>query len=217
MKSKFLLPAIFIAVLALSRVPGLMPENFSVVYAFMFCAGVFFPRGLVWWLPLAALLVTDIGINFYYQFTGAADDVWSAANLANLAFNYAAYAVLLLLGRGFKSQTSLIKLVGGGLLGAILFYVITNTASWFFNPFNNLEYTKTIAGWITALTKGTNGYPPTWEFFRNTLLSGGLFTALFAAAGKMTSESPADKTAGARESADETEAEPAEEPAEAKS
>lgn len=217
MKSKFLLPAIFIAVLALSRVPGLMPGNFSVVYAFLFCAGVFFPRGLVWWLPLVALLVTDIGINFYYQFTGAADDVWSAANLANLAFNYAAYAVLLLLGRGFKSQTSVIKLVGGGLLGAILFYVITNTASWFFNPFNNLEYTKTIAGWITALTKGTNGYPPTWEFFRNTLLSGGLFTALFAAAGKMTSESPADKTAGARESADETEAEPAAEPAEAKS
>lgn len=217
MKSKFLLPAIFVAVLALSRVPGLMPGNFSVVYAFMFCAGVFFPRGLVWWLPLVALLVTDIGINFYYQFTGIDPNVWSAANLANLAFNYTAYAVLLLLGRGFKSQKSLLKLVGGGLLGAILFYLITNTASWFFNPFNNLEYTKTIAGWITALTKGTNGYPPTWEFFRNTLLSGGIFTALFAAAGKMTSESPADKTAGARESADETEAEPASEPAEAKS
>jgi hypothetical protein len=216
-KSKFLLPAIFIAVLALSRVPGLMPGNFSVVYAFMFCAGVFFPRGLVWWLPLVALLVTDIGINFYYQFTGAADDVWSAANLANLAFNYAAYAVLLLLGRGFRSQTSVIKLMGGGLLGAILFYVITNTASWFFNPFHNLEYTKTIAGWIIALTKGTGGYPTTLEFFRNTLLSGGLFTALFAAAGKMTSESPADKTAGAREPADESEAAPAAEPVEAKS
>jgi len=45
------------------------------------------------------------------------------------------------------------------------------------------------------------GYPPTWEFFRNSLLSGGLFTALFVASEKLASaESPADKTAGTRES-----------------
>jgi hypothetical protein len=77
------------------------------------------------------------------------------------------------------------KLVSGGLLGAILFYLITNTASWLFNPFNNPEYTKTFAGWWIALTMGTKGYPPTWEFFRSTLLSGGLFTALFAGAMKL--------------------------------
>ncbi|HEV2692934.1 MAG TPA: DUF6580 family putative transport protein [Verrucomicrobiae bacterium] len=197
MKSKILLPAIFILVLAISRVPGLLPWNFSVVYAFMFCAGVFFPRQLVWWLPLTTILVTDIGLNFYYQYKGYT--VWDGPDLANLAFNYAAYAVLILLGRGFKPNTSLIKLVGGGLLGAILFYVITNTASWFFNPFHNAEYTRTIAGWITALTKGINGWPSTWEFFRHTLLSAGLFTALFATAHKLTAESPAEKTAGARE------------------
>jgi len=196
-KSKILLPAIFIGVFAISRIPGLLPSNFSVVYAFAFCAGVFFPKKVVWWLPMATILATDLGLNFYYQSKGYT--VWDAPDLANLAFNYAAYAVLLLLGRGFKSETSLIKLVGGGLLGAILFYVITNTASWFFNPFHNPEYTKTIAGWIIALTKGTGGYPTTLEFFRNTLLSGGLFTALFAAAHKLAAESPADKTAGARE------------------
>ncbi|MDR3458151.1 MAG: hypothetical protein P4N60_11935 [Verrucomicrobiae bacterium] len=199
MKSKILLPVLFVAVFAISRIPGLLPLNFSVVYAFAFCAGVFFPKKIVWWLPMATILITDLGLNFYYQYTGAADDVWSAANLANLSFNYAAYAVLILLGRGFKPNTSLLKLVGGGLLGAILFYVITNTASWFFNPFHNPEYTKTIAGWIIALTKGINGWPTTLEFFRNTLLSGGLFTALFAAAHQLTAESPADKTAGARE------------------
>jgi hypothetical protein len=209
-KSKILLPAIFIAVFAVSRIPGLLPLNFSVVYAFAFCAGVFFPRKIVWWLPLATILVTDLGLNFYYQSKGYT--VWDGPDLANLAFNYVAYAVLLLLGRGFTPNTPLIKLVGGGLLGAILFYVITNTASWFFNPFHNVEYTKTVAGWIVALTKGTRGYPTTWEFFRNTLMSAGLFTALFAAAHKLTAESPADKTAGAREpeaGADETEPEEA--------
>jgi hypothetical protein len=209
-KSKILLPAIFIAVLSLSRIPGLFPQNFSVVYAFFFCAGVFFPRNLVWWLPLAAILATDIGLNIFYQHAHPDYDVWSAANLANLAFNYAAYAVLLLLGRGFNRHASFVKLLGGGLLGAILFYVITNTASWFFNPFNNPEYTKTIAGWLVALTKGTGGFPTTLEFFRNTLLSGGLFTALFAAAAKLTAESPAEKNAGQSETNDETSAEPEE-------
>jgi hypothetical protein len=97
-----------------------------------------------------------------------------------------------------------VKLVGGGLLGAILFYVITNTASWFFNPFSNPEYAKTIAGWLLALTKGTGGYPTTLEFFRNTLLSGGLFTALFAAGAKLTAESPAEKNAGQQETEGET-------------
>jgi hypothetical protein len=72
-------------------------------------------------------------------------------------------------------------------------------------------YTKTIAGWIQALTLGhPEIHPTTWEMFRNTLLSGGLFTALFAGAAKLTApaESPVEKTAGVREP--ETEAEPEE-------
>jgi hypothetical protein len=205
-----ILPVIFVAVFALSRMPGLMPQNFSVAYAFMFCAGVFFPRRLVWWLPFATMLATDVALNFYYQNKYPDENVWSAANLANLAFNYIAYLVLLLLGRRFKPQDSILKLAGGGILGAILFYLITNTASWFFNPFQNPEYAKTLAGWLVALTKGTGGYPTTLEFFRNTLLSGGLFTALFAGAEKFAAaESPAEKTAGAREPKAEAEPEEA--------
>ena len=210
MNRTFLLPAIFIAVFALSRIPGLLPLNFSVAYAFAFCAGVYFRGARAWWLPLGVMLATDIGLNLFYQYAGVDENVWSARNLANLAFNYAAYAVLILLGRRFKPQASLVGLLGGGLLGALLFYFITNTASWLFNPFGNAEYTKNLAGWILALTKGTGGYPSTWEFFRNTLLSGGIFTALFAAAQKLTAESPAEKTAGAREPKAEEESEPEE-------
>jgi len=199
------LPWIFVALFATSRVPGLLPSNFSAAYAFAFCAGVYFPRKNSWWLPLLVLLATDIGLNFYWSAHGV--KVWDAADLSNLAFNYLAYAALIFLGRRFKPQSSFVSLLGGGIFGAISFYLITNTASWFFNPFNNAEYAKTFSGWILALTKGTGGYPSTWEFFRNTLLSGGLFTALFVAAAKLTApaESPADKKAGARD--EETEAE----------
>ncbi len=203
-----LLPVLFIVVLAASRIPGLLPQNFSVVYAFVFCAGVYFSKRISWWLPFVVLLATDISLNFYYQHKYPDDNVWSAANLANLGFNYVAYAVLIFLGRCFNPKSSFTSLLGGGILGAILFYLITNTASWFFNP----EYTKNLAGWILALTKGTSGWPSTLEFFRSTLLSGGLFTALFVAAEKLTSsaESPADKTAGAREPEAETEPQEAE-------
>ena len=145
MKSHILLPVVFVLVFALSRIPGLMPSNFSVAYAFAFCCGVFFKGARGWWLPIATLFATDIGLNFYWQYKLHTTDVWSASNLANLIFNYAAYAALIFLGRRFKPQSSLFSLVGGGLLGAILFYVITNTASWLFNPFHNPEYTKNLA------------------------------------------------------------------------
>ena len=202
------LPWVFVALFAVSRIPGLLPSNFSAAYAFAFCAGVYFPRKNSWWLPLLVLLGTDLALNVYYSARGI--EVWDSANLANLAFNYAAYAVLIFLGRSFRPQSSFTSLLGGGIFGAILFYFITNTASWFFNPFHNPEYAKTLSGWLLALTKGINGWPPTFEFFRNTLLSGGLFTALFVGAAKLTApaESPADKEAGARNDEPEAEEKP---------
>jgi uncharacterized protein DUF6580 len=193
------LPLIFVALFAVSRIPGLLSLNFSAAYAFAFCAGVYLRGATAWWLPLLALVATDLGLNFYYSAHGIA--VWDPADLKNLLFNYAAYAVLIGLGRGFKPQSPFLALLGGGLLGAVLFYLITNTASWFFNPFHNPEYTKNFPGWLLALTKGASGWPTTLEFFRNTLLSGGLFTALFVAAARLTApaESPAEKNAGARD------------------
>ena len=207
MKGKNLLPVIFVATLALSRIPGLLPPNFSAAYAFAFCAGLFFRGALAWWLPLGTMLATDVGLNLYYSAQGVS--VWDLPDVENQLFNYAALAVLIFLGRSFRGEKSFFKMVGGGLLGAVLFYLITNTASWLFNPFHNPEYTKNLAGWIIALTKGVGGYPTTLEFFRNTLLSGGLFTALFVASVKITAESPAEKTAGVGESAPEAEPEEA--------
>jgi len=96
------------------------------------------------------------------------------------------------------------------VLGACLFYLLTNTAAWLFNPFGNPEYTKDLAGWLIALTKGTAGHPPTLEFFRNTLMSGGLFTALFAGASKL---GEAAESAREKQSEEEQEDEPDAEPA----
>jgi hypothetical protein len=185
-----LLPVMFIAVFAVSRIPGLLPPNFSVAYALAFCAGVYFRGAMAWWLPLGVMAATDAGLNVFYYHVPPSG--WY------LLLNYAIYAVLIGLGKWFGSRAGFFKLLFGGLLGAVIFYLVTNTLSWFQDP----AYSKTIAGWIQALTTGRlDVHPTTWEMFRNTLASGGLFTAFFIAAEKLTApaESPADKTAGARD------------------
>jgi hypothetical protein len=208
------LPLVFMLLFALSRWPGLFPPSFSAAYAMVFCAGVYFTKRMAWWLPLATMVLTDVALNFYYQSKGW--DVWTWSVLRYQLVNYIAFAAVIWLGRRYKPKSSFFSLLGGGILGALLFYVITNTASWLFNPFENPEYSKTILGWLTALITGTKGWPQTWEFFRNTLLSGGLFTSLFVGAMKLTAsaESPQEKEAGLK--AAEPEAEPDEAPEEAK-
>lgn len=185
-----LLPVVFLALFALSRWPGLFPPNFSAATALAFCAGVYFRGAAAWWLPLGTMLATDVTLNvFYYHVAPFGSYLW---------LNYAIYAGLIGLGKWFGRRAAFWKLLGGGLLGAVIFYLVTNTLSWLQDP----AYVKTIAGWIQALTTGRpDWHPTTWEMFRNTLGSGGLFTALFAGSAKLTesAESPADKTAGARD------------------
>jgi hypothetical protein len=203
------LPVLLMIVFAVTRWPGLMPPNFSAAYALVFCAGVYFRNRLGWCVPLLIMALTDVALNFYYLSRG-----WNGFQLYQL-MNYAAYAGIFWLSRKFKPRVSILALVCGGLLSAILFYIITNTAAWFFNPFHNPEYTKTLAGWLRALTTGAGSWPQTWEFFRNTLLSSGLFTALFAGAMKYSEhlESAAEKKSA--ETADDSE-EPESEPEESK-
>ena len=183
------LPLIFMVVVALSRWPGLFPPNFSAATALAFCAGVYLSGSMRWWLPLGTLCVTDMALNLFYYHT-------TALGTYSL-LNYLVYAALIWFGQLMGHRASFIKLLAGGLLGAVAFYLITNTLAWL----ENAAYARTLAGWLQALTSGQPGFPPTWEFFRNTLMSGGLFTALFVAAMKMTApaESPVEKEAGVRQ------------------
>jgi hypothetical protein len=214
MKGKIVLPLALMVVFALSRIPGMLPPNFSAAYALLFCAGVYFSGRLAWWLPLGTLLVTDVGLDLYYRFY-LGFQVFEIPKLEYQLINYVAYVCLIWLGRRFKPQASFLSLLGGGVLGALLFYLITNTASWLFNPFGNPEYTRNFLGWITALTNGTSGWPKTWEFFRSTLLSGGIFTGLLVGAMKILQ---AAESAKEKETEEEAEAEPetGKEPDEAK-
>lgn len=167
-----------------------MPDNFSAAYALVFCAGLYLPGMAGWVIPLVLMAGTDLIISrvFYPQYF-----TWSGFFL-NQSPNYIAYTGLIALGRSVGHKKPWWLLLCGGMVGAMLFYLVTNTAAWLILP----GYEKTWAGWIKALTSGLPGHAQTWEFFRNTLSSGGLFTGLFV---------------GAMKAAEETEEEEKEEPA----
>ena len=133
-RSDLWLPFALMGVFALTRWPGLLPPNFSAAYGLLFCAGVFLPRRLSWWLPITVMLLSDILLNCYYQFV-LHIDAFNATQLVN----YGVYAVVVWLGTRFRPGSSFVGLLGGGILGAVLFYLITNTAAWLFNPFGNLN------------------------------------------------------------------------------
>ncbi len=144
-------------------------HNFAPVSAIALCGAVYLPRRLAVALPLVMLLVSDIVLNaFHYHQPFFTWDILP---------RYAALALICVIGFALRDRASFGKLLGASVAGSLIFYVVTNTGSWLYEP----AYAKTAAGWLQALTTGLPGYPPTWKFYRFTLASDLFFTALFYA------------------------------------
>lgn len=142
--------------------------NFAPLSAIALCGAIFFSRRIAFVLPMGMLFFSDVVLDLHY---GAA--VFSIESLSR----YVALALVAGLGFALRSKPSAGRILGGSVAGSVVFYVITNTGSWLLAP----EYVKNFAGWLQALTVGLPGYAPTYVFFRNTLVSDLLFTALFVA------------------------------------
>jgi len=181
------LAAVFVSgALRIEPLAGLFPPNFSAATALAFCGGRLFcgRDGVV--AAAGHDAGTDVALTCFI--------FYHVAPLGSyLLLNYAIYAGLIGLGKWFGRRAAFFKNCCSAVWpAAVIFYLVTNTLSWLQDP----AYAKTIAGWIQALTTGRlDVHPTTWEMFRNTLGSGGLFTALFAGAAKLTApaESPRRK------------------------
>jgi len=164
-----LLFATFFRVLRLSLGIEFLP-NFSPLMAAAFCAGMFLPLVAALLVPTAALLASDLLMNSVYGVALFDGGIW----IRVLLYSGAAGLGVFLRARRF----SLWPVLGGVLGSALAFYLVTNTLSWAGNP----GYAQSPVGWIQALTVGLPGFPPTWTFFRNSVASSLIFTALFYAA-----------------------------------
>ena len=142
--------------------------NFAPLAAIALCAAAYLPTKYKFTVPMLALLISDVVLNIHYGFSMLSPFVLS---------HYVAFAIIGGLGLLLQGRASLKTLLPASLAASLIFYLVTNTVSWGFDP----AYAKNLAGFIQAQTTGHPAWAatPTWMFFRNTAASDLLFTALF--------------------------------------
>jgi len=149
---------------------------------------------------MATIIVTDLLLNsFVYNeplLLPGSISIWMSLG------------IFVVLAKWLARRRSYGRVFLGTLIGALLFYLVSNTISWIANP----AYVKSVAGWIQALTVGLPGFPPTWVFGLKSLLGTGLFTGLFAGSMKISEAmdaseeelEPEDEEEGESQSTDPT-------------
>jgi hypothetical protein len=143
--------------------------NFQPLPALFLCSIVFLRGTKAWALPVIAWLISS-------PITSALQghDPLDAGGGVIVAF-----LALLLTGAlalPLRKSASPTLLLGGGLIAAGVFHLVTNTAVWLADPL----YAKSAGGLWQALWSGRPTDPmPSWIFLRNLAGANLLFTALF--------------------------------------
>jgi len=152
-------------VLRLEFLPTL--PNFAPLMAIAICGAFVLPGRLAFIVPLSALVATDLLLNVVYGV--------SLFNFSQI-FIYACYGIGVVTGLALhRRNAGTIPVFATVAANSVLFYLVTNFFCWF----GNAAYPQTATGLMQALTVGLPGWPPTWTFLRNSLVSDLLFTGLF--------------------------------------
>jgi len=162
----FLIVGCFVLRLLNNYYPNFLP-NVSPLMAVAYVGAMYLPRAWGWLVGPFVFLVTDLAFVQTNLVTDGAMFSWLTLVMLVL------YVMAGGFGLWIAQRKSLTKILSGSLLCSLLFYIVTNTFSWW----HNTDYAPTFAGWWQALTVGLPGYLPTWTFLRNSAL-GDLFFAL---------------------------------------
>lgn len=143
-------------VVAALRVAGVLPPNVSPVAAIaLFGGAMFAQRWMAVAVPFGIMLVSDLFIGFH-------PSMWAV---------YLGLAATVGIGRLVGPHSGMVKAMGGALVASVLFFLLTNAASWLDIP----QYTKDLSGLMQAYAAGV-------PFYRNSLLGDLFFSlALFGA------------------------------------
>ena len=145
-------------------------SNFAPLAAIALCGAVYFPPKFKFSIPLGALFISDLFLNYHYR---------ASILDPHIIGRYLALALVGFIGLALQDRASLKTLLPASLVGSTIFYLLTNAFSWLSDP----GYLKNFGGLLQALTVGLPQYSatPTWMFFRNSILSDLFFTLLFVA------------------------------------
>ncbi len=133
------------------------PANFAPIGAIAIFSGLYLPKKWALILPLAAMFFSDLFIGFY---------AWPI-----MLSVYASLIVMGLLGLAMRKNKKLSTVLGGTILGSIIFYLATNGAVWAFGSL----YPHTAAGLMQS-------YYMAIPFFRNSLLGDLFYTGALVGA-----------------------------------
>ena len=130
------------------------PPNFAPVAAIALFGGVYFSKKIALTLPISIMLISDIFIGYY--------------EISLMAVVYGSFLLCVLLGFWLKKNKKWYTIGGSAILGAVLFFLITNFAVWALTPW----YAKTLPGLIQC-------YFMALPFFKNTLLGNLFYVSVF--------------------------------------
>ncbi|QDT66530.1 DUF6580 family putative transport protein [Calycomorphotria hydatis] len=155
----------------------LYPWNFSILPALAIFGGIALSnRWQAALLPLIAWFVGDVSI-------GAITGHWEWAFHPTLPFVYAGTLLLVCGGFLFRGRPfTMGPVVLTGLLGAVLFYLVTNFGTWLIAPYQMYDFTLrglAICYWAAL------------PFFRNSLISMAVFLPLLLTFATSWEEAPA--------------------------
>lgn len=130
--------------------------GFSPWMALAFTGTLLFSRGVkAWMIPMAIILIDQVSFG------------WDVESLKAAAPTYGCLILAAWWASGLRKETGVVGTMGRTAFCSVAFYVITSSSSWLILP----EYSKSLAGWVQALTTGLPGYPASILFLRNALLS----------------------------------------------
>lgn len=138
--------AALIFVAALSRLLP-HPPNFSPVEAIALFGGAYFAsRAWALAVPIVAMLASDLVL-------GAMIGGGYATYLGGISFwtVYACIALSTVLGFGLRGKASAPRVLGYGLAGSVLFFLVTNFGAWLGSP---AFYPQNAAGLAAAYVAG---------------------------------------------------------------
>jgi hypothetical protein len=137
--------------------------NFSPVSAlFLFGGAKLAERRTAYLVPLAAMVVSDLGIGLLLG------DMKMGIH-AMIPVIYGCYALMIWLGTKLRDSNNPWAIAGAGFAGEVVFFIITNFANW---VVHTDYYPHTFAGLIAC-------YVAALPFFRNSLVSLALYGTLF--------------------------------------
>lgn len=129
------------------------PPNFTPIAALALFSGVLFrDRVMALAMPIGVMLVSDLFLGWHNT----------------IPYVYVAFALMVFLGRSIRNQATVGYIAGGGITGALLFFLITNFGVWISGTMYPATWEGLIAAYVAAV-----------PFLHNMILGTLFYSAVF--------------------------------------